>query len=266
MKLAGLEGADPEIGTRRHAPGVRGVRYRCWVRATSDKGAGRSSAIDFDKLRARLRVIGDEHVFYMLDEALELLPRAALLRIVGRYISLDDVKAEPGASKRTLLEDIRSFDAAARAGDYYQSFDVNSKNCMDKSAGTCAFIADFLRLLERCVAGSANSSAADGRTAMEILFALYRYIDECNDDVIFFADEAGAWQIGVDWRRVLPAWFRCLAKTVEPAEYARLAREAIDEFEPHARDQHMAAARRAASPAQRRALGLHRSMPSRRST
>lgn len=30
----------------------------------------------------------------MLDEALELLPRAALQRIVGRYISLDDVTAD----------------------------------------------------------------------------------------------------------------------------------------------------------------------------
>ena len=234
--------------------------------ATGDKGAGRSLAIDLRKLRARLRVIGDERVFHMLDEALGLLPRAALVRIVGPYVSLDDVRADPAASNRTLLEDIRSFDAAARAGDYYQSFDVNSKNCMDKSAGTCSFIADFLRLLERRVAGSANSAAADVRTAMEILFALYRYIDECNDDVIFFADEAGAWQIGVDWHSVLAAWFRCLSETVEPAEYARLAREVLEDFQPHARDQHLTAARRAASPAQRRALGSPRPTPSSRKT
>jgi hypothetical protein len=97
------------------------------VRATVDKAVGRSTAIDLHKLRARLRVIGEEQVFCMLDEALALLPRAALQRIVGRYISLDDVKAAPAASKRTLLEDVRAFDAAARAGDYYQSFNVNSK-------------------------------------------------------------------------------------------------------------------------------------------
>ena len=190
----------------------------------------------------------------MLDEALELLPRAALQRIVGRYISLDDVRADPAASKRLLLEDVRAFDVAARAGDYYQSFNVNSKNCMDKSAGTRSFIADFSRLLALCVAASRNSAPADVRMSLEILFALHRYVDECNDDVIFFADEAGAWQIGVDWRTVLPAWFRSLAKTVEPVEYARLVREAIDDFDPHARVQHLAAARQAGSPAQRRAL------------
>jgi len=236
------------------------------VRATGDKGAGRSSAIDLNKLRARLRVIGEENVFYMLDEALELLPRAALQRIVGRYISLDDVRADPAASKRTLLENVRALDAAARSGDYYQSFDVNSKNCMDTSAGTRSFIADFLRLLEQCVAAADNSAAADVRSAIEILFALLRYIDECHDDVIFFADEGGAWQIGVDWRNVLPAWFRCLAKTVEPAEYTRLVREAIEDFEPHARDQHLAAARRAASSEQRRALGSQRPTPNGRQT
>ena len=228
------------------------------MRATVDKAAGRSAAIDLHKLRARLRVIGEEQVFYMLDEALALLPRAALQRIVGRYISLDDVKADPAASKRTLLEEVRAFDAAARGGDYYQSFNVNSKNYMDKSAGTRSFIADFSRLLDRCVAASGNSAAVDVRMSMEILFALYRYIDECNDDIIFFADEAGAWQITVDWRTVLPAWFRCLAKMVEPAEYARLVRKAIEDFDPYARVQHLAAARQAGSPAQCRALASRR--------
>jgi hypothetical protein len=200
----------------------------------------------------------------MLDEALELLPRAALQRIVGRYISLDDVRADPAASRRTLLEDVRAFDAAARAGDYYQSFNVNSKNCMDKSAGTRSFIAGFSRLLDLCVAASGNSAAADVRMSLEILFALHLYIDECNDDVVFFADEAGAWQIGVDWRTVLPAWFRCLAKTEEPAEYARLVRKAINEFDSHARVQHLAAARQAGGPTQRRALASRRPTPRRR--
>lgn len=220
----------------------------------ADKRAGRSTAIDLQKLRARLRVMGEEQIFSMLDEALEVIPRGALGRIVKRYISLDEVRANPLEPKRTLLEEIKAFDAAARGGDYYQSFAVNSRNCMDKSQGTRSFIADFSRLLDRCVAAVANNAPAELRASMEILFALHRYIDECNDDVIFFADEAGAWQLGVDWRTVLAAWFGCLAKTVAPAEYARLVRDAIDAFDPHARDQQLAAARRAGTLAQRRAL------------
>ncbi len=39
--------------------------------------------------------------------------------------------------------------------------------------------------------------------------------------IVFFADEAGSWQVGVDWREVLPAWFKCLRQTAEPEEYAR---------------------------------------------
>lgn len=224
------------------------------MRATVGKGAGRSNAIDLHKLRARLRVVGEEQVFYMLDEALEVLPRPALLRIVRRYISLDDLRPDPGASKRSLLDEVKAFDSAARSGVYYQSFNVNSKNCMDKSPGTRSFIADFARLLDRCVTASTTPALAEVRASMEILFALHRYIDEYNDDVIFFADEAGAWQIGVDWRTVLPAWFRCLSKTVGAPDYARLVHEAIDDFDPHGSVQHLAAAQRAGTPAQRRAL------------
>ncbi|HTU41044.1 MAG TPA: hypothetical protein VMF10_05010 [Candidatus Aquilonibacter sp.] len=39
--------------------------------------------------------------------------------------------------------------------------------------------------------------------------------------MIFFADEGGSWMVGVEWRRVLPAWFRVLSATASPAEIAR---------------------------------------------
>ena len=39
--------------------------------------------------------------------------------------------------------------------------------------------------------------------------------------MIFFADEGGSWMVGVDWRQVLPAWFRVLSATASPAEIAR---------------------------------------------
>jgi hypothetical protein len=43
--------------------------------------------------------------------------------------------------------------------------------------------------------------------AFEIIFGLLDHIDECLDDVSFFADEARSWQVGVDWNKVLPSWF-----------------------------------------------------------
>ena len=57
---------------------------------------------------------------------------------------------------------------------------------------------------------------AEVREAFETLFGLLCHIDKVPDDVVFFADEAGSWQVGVDWDKVLPAGFTCLAKTAEP--------------------------------------------------
>lgn len=90
--------------------------------------------------------------------------------------------------------------------------------------------------------------------AVEMCFRLLRHIDECLDDIVFFADEAGSWQVGVDWAKVLRAWFVCLSATTKPADYACRVVELVDEFAKHDRKKHLMAARRAATPAQRKAL------------
>lgn len=41
--------------------------------------------IDREKLRAAVRTLGNEYVFYMLDDAIELLPPAKLLKIAKKY-------------------------------------------------------------------------------------------------------------------------------------------------------------------------------------
>ncbi len=212
-----------------------------------------ASAIDRDKLRAALRRLGDEYVFYMLDDAIELLPPAKLAKLVSRYLDVKQLRPDaPG--KKNLLAEVVAFDTASRDGKYYESFNVNSKNYMDKSPGTRAFIADCNRLLDRCVAQASKGDAAETREAIDIILGLLRYIDECHDDVIFFADEGGAWQVGVDWAKVLPAWFACLSRSTEPGEYARRAVEVVDEFDESDRGKHLSTARRIATPSQRKAL------------
>ena len=99
----------------------------------------------------------------MLNDAIDLLPQAELLKLVNRYI--DPSKLEPdGKAKGNLPADVRQ--------------------------------------------------------AFEIIFGLLDHIDECLDDVIFFADEAGSWQVGVDWNKVLSSWFGVLSATAGPEEYA----------------------------------------------
>jgi hypothetical protein len=212
-----------------------------------------ASAIDRDKLRTALRRLGDEYVFYMLDDAIELLPPAKLVNLVSRYLDVKQLRPD-GPSKKNLLAEVRTFATASRAGKYYESFNVNSKNFMDKSMGTRAFIADCNRLLDRCVTQASKGEAAEIREAIEIILDVLRYIDECHDDVIFFADEAGSWQVGVDWAKVLPAWFSCLSRTTQPEEYARRVVEFVVEFDEHHLAKHLAAARRIGTPPQREAL------------
>jgi len=66
--------------------------------------------------------------------------------------------------------------------------------------------------------------------AYELLLGLLREIDTFERDIVFFADEAGVWQFGINWIRILPSYFRCLARTVNAEELERRGRVAIHEF------------------------------------
>jgi hypothetical protein len=69
-----------------------------------------------------------------------------------------------------------------------------------------------------------------------------------------FADEGGSWQVGVDWPKVLPVWFKVLAATVEPEEYARRITALLSRHCHYDRDKMRAIAARAATTEQRKAL------------
>jgi hypothetical protein len=212
--------------------------------------------IDRAKLRDALRSIGDEYVFYMLDEAIDLLPLDKLAKLVGQYIPLERLRPDVGASatKQSLLEQAKAFDTASRAKKYYVSFNVNSKNYTETSTGTRAFIADCRRLLDRCMAHAAKGAPAETRAAFETVFALLQDIDEGHDDIVFFADEGGSWEVGVDWKTVFPAWFRCLSRSADPEVFASAVVATVDALEHSSRNTHFVAARKIGTAAQRKAL------------
>ncbi len=79
-------------------------------------------------------------------------------------------------------------------------------------------------------------------------------IDACADDILFFADEGGSWEVGVDWESVLPAWFKVLSATVGPAEYAQRIATTLKCHYEHGRVKMLAGARKIATPTQRQAL------------
>ena len=211
--------------------------------------------IDRAKVRAAVRKLGNESIFCMLIDAIELLPQAKLDKLAKKHINpkllLPDVEQE---EKPGLLAEVKAFEKASLAGKYYESFNVNSKNYTEKSPGTRAWIAEFHRLLNGCVAGAEESAPVEVRHAMDILFGLLDHIDECLDDVIFFADEGGSWQVGVDWAKVLPVWFKVLSVTAQPEDYARRIITLLSDHYSHGRAKMLPIAHRSATPAQRKAL------------
>jgi hypothetical protein len=206
-----------------------------------------------DKLRAAIRRMGSEYVFYMLDDAITLLPQTKLRRLIAQYLDPAEVRPD-GARKENLLAEVKAFEKASLTGEYYQAFAVNSKNYRETSSGTLAWIADCRRLLERCVAQSKKDDPAMVCQAFEMIFFLLSKIDEGTEDILFFADEGGSWQVGVDWENVLPAWFRVLSATAGPSEYAQRITTLLKRHYGHGRIKMLAVARKTATPAQRQAL------------
>lgn len=210
-------------------------------------------AIDLEKLRVALGRLSRGDLLILAQRAIELLPRTKLRALLGDRVRLEE-RAEGKAGAAPLLDAVRKFHEAALRGDYYDDFDVNSKNFTQKSEGTEEFIADFDRLLGQCIRAAQKEPWAPVREAFELLFGLLRRLDDDPDRVVFFADEAGSWQVGVNWRAALPAYFRCLADGASGEDFAREVDRTIADFVDYERPHHLAAARRAANGEQKAAL------------
>ena len=81
--------------------------------------AGHPIEIDRDKLRAAVRKLGHEYVFYMLDDAIDLLPPAKLHKIARKYLDLKRLRPDgEKATKLSLLAEVKAFEKASLAGEY----------------------------------------------------------------------------------------------------------------------------------------------------
>ena len=134
--------------------------------------ANRNGLVYRDKLRAAIRRMSSENVFYMLDDAITLLPQAKLRELIKDYLNPAELCPD-GTNKGNLLADVKTFQAASLSGSYYNGVDIDSENCTEKPSGTLAWIADCRRLLNRCVEETNNKrDAAEARQAFEIIFGL----------------------------------------------------------------------------------------------
>lgn len=213
----------------------------------------RDVEIDRDKVRAQARKLDGTGLRVWLDRAIDLLPDEAFPELIADYVFLRDVLADEH-TRLDLLHTIRQFHRDSLAGRYYQDFMVDSRNYMEQSRGTETFIAEHSRLVDACLRAEQTGERETAAEGLGLLIDLMREIDRCERDVVFFADEAGSWQVGVLWDRVLPAWFRSLSPTTEVYEWAETVVDALKDFAGYQMDEILTAARDAGTAEQREAL------------
>lgn len=223
--------------------------------------------IDSNTLRAELRALPRGTLLLIAERAVELASQDQLGALLGDIVQINadptDASADDAATIEVpfLLDEVRSFHDAAMDGEFYEHVETNGGGRLEQSRGTDAFVAEFDRLMRRCVGASGadneprvgDCSAHEVRDAFELLLALLRHIDGGHDDVLAFADDGSSLDVGVNWRLVLPAYFKCLAETeaASPEEFARAVGQVIADFAEHDQARYIAAAHKVANDAQR---------------
>jgi hypothetical protein len=214
--------------------------------------------IDWEALEPALRKLKKEALVQVLQDAYQALPASGVASVFGAYVDLTALDLASPSRKSTaprrLLEVVQRFHAESLAGHYYESFPVNSKNFMERSEGTELWINQCNQLFDKCVKLSRQGHHTEVHTAMDLLFELLAQLDTGSDEIVFFADEAGSWQVGIDAEKVLPVYFTSLAAVAEPQEYAARVVKVIEERSSYASEKFLKAARKVANAAQRKAL------------
>lgn len=210
--------------------------------------------LDFTAVRSELRALNRGPLLIIAERAIELMPTAQLSTLLNDFVQLATCRCEAANLSLALLDDVREFCGAAMAGKYYETVEINNQGHQEQSVGADAFVAEFDRLVRRCTFSAEQGDLVETRNSIELLLDLLRHIDKGNDDVLFFADDGGSLNVGVNWRFVLPAYFKCLAAILSPAQFTRTVVSTVDEFVSYDSSYYLAAAQVVASDAQRYAL------------
>lgn len=214
----------------------------------------REVPINFTAVRTELRALSRGSLLIIAERAVELMPEAQLNTLLDDFVRLTVLPHASAYAPVSLLGEVLGFHAAAMAGDYYDTIDINNRGVQEQSKGTDAFIAEFHRLLHHLIHAADQEGPLEICDSFRLLFGLLSEIDQGNDNVLFFADDGSSSNVGVNWRAALPAYFRRLAKASTPEQFARAVDEAVAGVVTCDRPWYLGAARHVATDAQRNAL------------
>lgn len=192
--------------------------------------------LDREKIRAWVhRYLGGLEVRILLDRAIGLVSAEDFPELMADYADLKSLVVDENTDY-DFLASIGAFYDESLAGRYYEEFDVNSRNCTTFSRGTEVFIAIHTRFVEECLNRAEDGDIEIATEGLTMLIELMREIDRWQRDIVFFADEAGSWQVGVLWERVLPVWFQGISKKMVAGTWAETVVNAIQEFADYRKD------------------------------
>ncbi len=212
--------------------------------------------IDPNDLRKSIRnELDTEDLLNLIDRAMELIPQERWPEWVDEFFDLDLLSVDE-INESSILEEVNDFYEESVAGLYYEDFAVNSKNFMEQSRGTINWIRECNRLIKRCVQETEKGEEKPEsiRESLEKLFSLLDELDKGNDEIIFFADEGGSWQVGVDWEDVLPSYFKIMSEVAEPKEYAESVIKIVKSQVNYSSKEYYELAFKTANSAQKKAL------------
>lgn len=171
--------------------------------------------VDRERLWWAMGALDRGDLMQLLVRALAEVPAARLETVFRDHARPGDIGAKRDQPEDSVLAEVGKFCDLARTGHFYEPIPYRGS---EQSRGAQEFVARCNVLFDRCVEEHGLADPRDLRTAFELLLDLMRRIDD-GEEVVYFTDEAGSWQVGVVWTRVLPAYFSCLARTAPEAEF-----------------------------------------------
>ncbi len=109
---------------------------------------------DLERLRRALRALRRGDLLIIAERAAELVPRARLGALLGDLVQIDAL-TQASEAQAPLLKEAQKFHTAVLGGKYYPDFSVNSRNFMERSAGT-ATADEFARTVDPAIADFAD--------------------------------------------------------------------------------------------------------------
>lgn len=125
--------------------------------------------IDSKGLRSELSALPRGTLLIIAERAIELVTQDQLAALLGDIIHVNAYATATDANSvdaativgTSLLKEVRSFHDVAMDEEYYEHIEINSSGQCEQSRGTDAFIAEFDRLMRKCVAASEADTGPD---------------------------------------------------------------------------------------------------------